>query len=79
MIPGSGRSPGIGSGNPLQYSSLENSMDRECLAGYILWGCKESDTAKRRAISHFQDMENALDSVWLIVTLTLVLIVIAIY
>ena len=28
-IPGSGRSPGIGNGNPLQYSWLENSMDRE--------------------------------------------------
>ena len=28
-IPGSGRSPGIGNGNPQQYSSLENSMDRE--------------------------------------------------
>ena len=27
-IPGSGRSPGDGSGNPLQYSCLENSMDR---------------------------------------------------
>ena len=27
-IPGSGRSPGIGDGNPLQYSCLENSMDR---------------------------------------------------
>ena len=26
-IPGSGRSPGEGSGNPLQYSCLENSMD----------------------------------------------------
>ena len=28
-IPGSGRSPGGGNGNPLQYSCLENSMDRE--------------------------------------------------
>ena len=28
-IPGLGRSPGKGSGNPLQYSSLENPMDRE--------------------------------------------------
>ena len=28
-IPGSGRSPGEGNGNPLQYSRLENSMDRE--------------------------------------------------
>ena len=27
-IPGSGRSPGEGNGNPLQYSCLENSMDR---------------------------------------------------
>ena len=28
LIPGSGRSPGKGNGNPLQYSCLENSMDR---------------------------------------------------
>ena len=28
LIPGSGRSPGGGHGNPLQYSGLENSMDR---------------------------------------------------
>ena len=27
-IPGSGRFPGGGRGNPLQYSCLENSMDR---------------------------------------------------
>ena len=27
-IPGSGRSPGGGNGNPLQYSCLENPMDR---------------------------------------------------
>ena len=28
-IPGSGRSPGVGNGNPLQYSCLGNSVDRE--------------------------------------------------
>ena len=28
MIPGLGRSPGEGNGYPLQYSCLENSMDR---------------------------------------------------
>ena len=28
LIPGLGRSPGIGHGNPLQYSCLESSMDR---------------------------------------------------
>ena len=29
LIPGSGRSPGGGNGNPLQYSCLGNPMDRE--------------------------------------------------
>ena len=28
LIPGLGRSPGVGNGNPLQYSCPENSMDR---------------------------------------------------
>ena len=28
LIPGSGRSPGEGNGNPLQYSCVENLMDR---------------------------------------------------
>ena len=28
-IPGSGRYPGEGNGNPLQFSCLENPMDRE--------------------------------------------------
>ena len=27
-VPGSGRFPGLGNGNPLQYSCLENSVDR---------------------------------------------------
>ena len=29
VIPGSGRTPGGGNGNPLQYPCLENPMDRE--------------------------------------------------
>ena len=29
LIPGSRRSSGVGTGNPLQYSCLKNSMDRE--------------------------------------------------
>ena len=29
LIPGSGRSPGEGNGNPLQYFCLENPVDRE--------------------------------------------------
>ena len=45
-IPGLGRSPGGGNGNPLQYSCLKNSMDREAwlATGYSPWGCKELDT-----------------------------------
>ena len=45
-IPGSRRSPGEGNGNPLQYSCLENPMDRRAL-GYSPWGPKELDTTER--------------------------------
>ena len=41
LIPGSGRSLGEGNGNPLQYSCLENCMDR---GAWLSWGCKELDT-----------------------------------
>ena len=41
-IPGSGRSPGGGHGNPFQYSCLENPMDSGAWwAGP--YGCKELD------------------------------------
>ena len=43
MIPVSERSPGVGNGNPLQYSYLENPMDRGAWRGYTPWGYKESD------------------------------------
>ena len=35
-IPGSGRSPGEGNGNPLLYSCLENPMDREAWWATVL-------------------------------------------
>ena len=42
-IPGSERSPAVGNGNPLQYSRLENSMNR--IPGrYSPWEPKELDT-----------------------------------
>ena len=47
MIPGSERSPGVGNGNPLQYSYLENPMDRGAWRGYTPWGHKESDMTER--------------------------------
>ena len=54
-FPGSGRSPGGGNGNPLQYSGLENPMD-----GGVGWatdhGVAESDTTKRLHL-HFSVSE----------------------
>ena len=46
-IPGSGRFPGRGHGNPLQYSCLENSHGKRSLVGYSPWGHKESDMTER--------------------------------
>ena len=43
LIPGPGRSPGKGNGNSLQYSCLENSMDRGAWRATVQGGRKESD------------------------------------
>ena len=43
-IPGSGRLPGEGNGNPLQYCCLENPMDRGAWWGTVHGVTKESDT-----------------------------------
>ena len=43
-IPGLGRSPGEGNGNPLQYSCLGNPMDRRRLVATVHGVSKESDT-----------------------------------
>ena len=40
-IPGLGRSPGGGHGNPLQYSCLENLHGQRSLVGYSPWGHKQ--------------------------------------
>ena len=45
-VPKSGRSPGGGHGNPLQYSCLENPMDTGAWQPYCPWGHKESDTTE---------------------------------
>ena len=42
-IPESGRSPGKENGNPLQYFLAGKSHRQRNLAGYSLWGGKESD------------------------------------
>ena len=46
-IPGSGRSPGGGNGNPLQYSCPEKSHGQKSLVGYSPKGHKESDMTER--------------------------------
>ena len=44
LIPGSGRSPGEGNGNPFQYFYLENPMDRRASWATVHGVTKESDT-----------------------------------
>ena len=49
LMPGSGRSPGEGNGNPvlpLGVFLLGESHGQRSLAGYSPWGCKELDTAE---------------------------------
>ena len=46
-IPRSGRSPGEGNGNPLQYSCLENPIDRGAWQATVYGVIKESDTTEQ--------------------------------
>ena len=57
LIPGSERSPGKGNGNPLQYSCLENSMDRGARQTTVHGGRKKSNMTEQLTLSlyfHFQ-------------------------
>ena len=47
LIPGLGRSPGEGNRNPLQYSLLEDSMDREPWRAAVHGLHKESNITER--------------------------------
>ena len=51
-IPGLGRSPGEGNSYSLQYSGLENSMDRGAWPATIQC-CKVSDKTERLSLSYF--------------------------
>ena len=48
LIPGSGRSPGEGNGNPLQYSCLENSMN-----GGAWWAIVHGVSKNQTRLSYF--------------------------
>ena len=47
LIPGLGRSPGGGNGNPLQCFCLENLMDRGAWRAIVQGVAKESDTTEQ--------------------------------
>ena len=63
-IPGLGRSPGEGNGNPFQYSCMENSMEREAWRATVhgiaksqtrLTTCGHEETESRNTKLGFQD------------------------
>ena len=52
LIPGLGRSPGGGHGNPLHYSCLKNPQGWRSLEGYSTWGSNDSDTSEQLSTEH---------------------------
>ena len=54
-IPGSGRSPGGGHGNPLQYSCLENPMDRGAWWATVHKDCKSWTQLKQLSTHAMSD------------------------
>ena len=62
LIPWSGRSPGEGNGNPLQYSCLENPMD-----GGAWWATIQGVAKSRTQLSDFTSLHATLKSltVWI--------------
>ena len=54
LIPGLGRSPGEGNGNPLQYSCLENPMD-----GGAWWATVHGVTKSRTRL-HFHNIHRGI-------------------
>ena len=55
-IPGSGRSPGEGNGNPLQYSCLENPMD-----GGAWWAAVHGVAKSQTRLSNFTSLHLGIE------------------
>ena len=57
--PGSGRSPGGGHGNPLQFSCLENPHKQRSLTGYSPYDLKELDTTEAATHAYNQGADSS--------------------
>ena len=55
LIPRGGRSPGVGNGNPIQYSCLENCMDRGAWWAIVHWLKKSQKQLSTHAHTIFLD------------------------
>ena len=56
LIPGLGRSPGGGHGNPIQYSCLENPCGQRYLACYTVHGVTKSQAEQLNFFFYYIDM-----------------------
>ena len=61
MIPGSGRSPGGGHGNPPQYSCLENPMDRGARQATAHGAAEESDMTEATEDKQYTQYRDLLE------------------
>ena len=57
-VPGLGRSPGVGNGNSLQYSCLENPMDREVWQDTVHMVNKSGTGLKGLSMHSYKDHSN---------------------
>ena len=65
-IPGSGRSPGEGRGNPLQYSCLGNPMDREAWWATVHGAAKSGTRLNNTGYHDKQPQTERLNKVWVV-------------
>ena len=66
LVPGSGRSPGVGNGNPLQYSCLENIMYRgvwQAIVHGVAKSCAQLST-HTHTHTHNNQLRKPLEFIW---------------
>ena len=73
LIPGLGRSPGGGHGNPFKYSCQENPHEQKSLQGYSPWGHKETQFSNWVATEYtgtvftgLDHWEQCISSLWVV-------------